>query len=304
MSSPHRLWRLKVLFYFEGLCRVLSLWPPPKAYALIPILDPLFKDLKVYPFFLKPGICLQGEQALQKILGLSPPETHKVVRKLLCFETRVVIENFWIYRGEEDKLVSTLLPEDLKRFRKTAGSEQVLWLTLHTFYCIPWLMALIAHGLQFSLILGDPRSQLDSGPPFFRSARRFVEGILQKVPAVKIPGDRPMDRARELLREGWSLMITPDVIGYKRRGLALKFFNQKIWFAGGSLKLAREFELPTFWAFSYTPSLLKPYRLKISPLKSAPSRETMQEMVDKLEIIIKKWPFIWPGWLYLHLISE
>lgn len=291
-------------FYFEYILRITSYFPPPACYSILPITGHWFRDWKTYSAATaSKGVLFHAVENLQKCLGTTQEQAKEILRDFLQFESRYILENYWLKTWDTQKLKASFSFQAQEALNASIFTRQTIVCTLHSanLFVLAALLYLLHKNLTM-LVAIIPTSMPAGTNPLHENGIRMLMSWKNRQPL--IPAN--IQTARKTLQKGNSLLLAPDVPGYKDKGVVITIFDQSIWVPVGAAKLAQEFDLPIIVAIPWARSLTSKYEVIVQEIDSDGTlQQVMQRIFHVAEQAILKNPTCWMGWLYLNqMIKE
>ncbi len=296
MSEPLLNW------YFQSLLRAVSHLPPPFSYWVLPISGHLFRDWTNYTCATgRPGILLKGVENLQRYLKITPQKAASLMRDHLRFESRYVLENFWISRQDKGKIKKAFLPQSHHEIHRLMPERQCIICTLHSSNM--FLMAALFEILfgKISIMLSIiPDKAIEEGSPTHRSGVNMVynwKKWQELTPA-------SIEAARQTLERGFSLIMACDTPPHNNRGKSISMWGRSFRMPTGAVRLAQEFNLPLLILIPWAPTCTAPYKIEGKMIDATRTIEgAMMEIFEFAQKTILLNPSCWLGWLYLSKLE-
>lgn len=286
-------------FYFEKVLKASSLLPPPYSYGILPFTGHLFRNWAEYSGSMaEPGVLLHATLNLQKCLGVSEQKAYSIVSEFLKFESRYVLENNWIATKQDSKIKGAFSLQSQKNLYDVIFGRQCIICTLHSanLFLMGALLDILKCRVAFMLAL-IPDQIPEHANPLHQNGIRMIMGWNKWQYLIKAN----MQQAREVISQGYSLIMAPDTPGYSNRGVMVSMFGMKIWVPVGAAKLASEFDIPIVVAIPWAKNALAKYEVSTSLLSSNHDLQlSMANFFSQAETAISRNYACWAGWLCLH----
>ena len=286
-------------FYVDNLLKVLSRFPPTLCYYPLVAIGHRFRDWNHYAASgAEVGVLYRGMETVQHFLGLGSDESRALIKNLLRFESRYLLENYWMIRRDNKKIKGAFTRQTRENFPGVVNGRQYVVVIIHNanLFLFSALSRLL--GLDICSMVGELPGVLPASEnPVQRHGLRMI--YYWKEWQFLIP---PSARsAVEVIRNGHSLFVAVDLPGYNNRGVKVNFLGSDIWVASGAVKLANKFDLPMLVAVPWAGAVTRKYSAffeKIMPTGDI-SRD-MNNVFKCLEKVVLLNPECWLGWLCLH----
>lgn len=286
-------------FYFEKVLKASSLLPPPYSYGILSFTGHLFRNWAEYSGSMaEPGVLLHATTNLQKCLGVSRQKAQNILSEFLQFESRYVLENQWIIKRQEEKIKTAFTQQAQTELYEMVRQQQCIICTLHSanLFLMGALLHILKCKVSFMLAM-IPEQIPEHANPLHKNGIKMI--IAWNKWQSLINANR--QQAREVLSQGYSLIMAPDTPGYINHGVVVSMFDKKIWVPVGAAKLAIEFNLPIVIAIPWAKKITDQY--EIVTTKFYPNddfRSSMATIFLQAEKVILKNPACWLGWLCLQ----
>ncbi len=285
--------------YVERLLNVLSRLSPPLCYLPLRAIGHKFRNWKTYSASgTEPGVLFHALEMVKHSLGLEPKKARALINDFLRFESRYLLENYWMIRREYSKIERAFSPKARTDYVEHLGGGQKIVVVIHT--ANVFLMASLAqiYGLNTCTMVGEiPHSVPTDGNPIYRHGMKMIFHWNQWQFLIPPSAKRAVD----MVRRGHSLIIAADLPGYNGRGGRVPFLGLDIWVPMGAVKLANMFGLPIVMAVSWAGTCIERYNIAFERLEPSGDVEAdLKSMFKRLEKIVMINPSCWLGWLCLH----
>ncbi len=294
-------------FYFTRFLRYLAVSPPPYAYLPLVCSGHLFRDWDDYPSGLLNRQALRAATAsLQDVLHCSAAEAQTMVTDYLRFESRFVLENFWIKNQQRSYIRRAFVAADVERLTAMLKKKNAVVVTAHTSGLYALVELLRIQGLATGFVLmNTARKPLEEAEPIQLGVIDLLPEWQKRQRLLYVEDGRTMDACRELLNSGESVVIAPDVPGYLGRGAVVPFFGKEVWTAVGAAVMAADTHTPIIVAVPVAGSCRYPYNLYIEEIDPVgDSSQIMSRIYAAFETAIRPALSCWSGWLFWQEIKK
>lgn len=292
--------------YFQGILEAVALTPPPFAYKLMYSTGHLFRDWHSYPSWFEPGVLMKASRNLRQADVLPHSSIKATLKDYLRFESRLVVENVWIRKRNTRNILKAFLYHDVMRLQEYLKNGPYVIVTAHT-SALCLLVALFdALGYTSSLVGANAmRQSWDSATPLQRSMIKTWEAWTRYQSILFVGECDVLQKGREAIRSGRSVVVPQDVIGHFDRGVQVKMFGKDIWLPVGAAKLAWDTGVKMLLIVGRASKCFEAYSLyfkEVSPTGRFAS--DVQSLCKGIEESVRPNPSCWGGWLYFDKMAE
>jgi lauroyl/myristoyl acyltransferase len=292
--------------YFQKVLKAASMLPPPFAYKILPATGHLFRKWDIYTAGADiPGILFHAEHNLKHI-GLIPDHKIKhIVNDILRYESRIVIEKFWIREKNKSNILNSFESSDLKAFQNLLDNNTFVIVSAHVagIFMLLALPYFIKHTTP--VIRGNPLTRTwNYNNPFVRHSIDTVKVWKEYQPFFFMDEGNIMMKSREALLSGMNVLLCPELPGFPN-GVKVSMFDKQVVVPVGAVKLALDCDVPILITIPWTSGCTEPYQLYLKVIYPKDIREDMILIIDSIETVIKRNPACWAGWMYIDkMIAE
>jgi lauroyl/myristoyl acyltransferase len=280
-------------FYIEKILYGCSYLEPPLSYSILPYTGHLFRDWSDYtPTITLKGGLKVGKVALNSFLGLNDKEAKHIINEFLKFESRTLIENYWIIKKKKNKMLQSINEDDIFRLTNLLQKKQSIVFITHSVNVTLMIFLLELLGTKASVMKGTV--------PIHSSLHNYMAQTYEVWEQYqKHTKGKALD-AKATIKEGFSLLIAGD-IPYPS-GCNIKIFNKEVTVAPGAVKLSYKFDLPLLVAVPWARGVESKYNIVIEEIKKTGNIvNDLQNIFKICEKAILNNPSCWMGWMAFGL---
>jgi len=294
-------------FYFKYFLKFLAVFPPPLAYFPLRHTGHLFRNRDDYPSGLLNRQALRSAStSLQAVLPSSTGTANEIVTDYLRFESRFVLENFWIKNQQGENIRRAFGSVDVKRLTAILRKKNAVVVTAHTSGLYSLVELLRIQGIETGFVLmNTARKPIEKAEPIQLGVIDLLPEWEKRQRLIYVEDNRTVDVCRDLLNRGISVVIAPDVPGYVNRGVAVPFFGKEIWTAVGAAKMAKDTNSPVIVAVPVAGHCCQPYKIFIQEIDAGGNPcQVMSRIYAAFEEAIRSALSCWSGWLFWQDIEK
>lgn len=292
--------------YFRGFLEpIAAMLPPPVAYRFLSGTGDKFRNQKTYASGIDaPGALVRAFENLSDASIYQPEHINNIIRQILYFESRFVMENIWIKNKNHRSILKSFNSQDIKFLQKLLENKTYVIATVHTvaLYLFVALLHVLEHPSGF-IIANHSDYKWKYPTPLVQSSMRMTQEW-RKYQRFLFPENKEvMKQSREMIQSGNSLTLCVDTPGYSQ-GIQVNLFGKRIAIPAGAAKLSLDCGIPMLLAIPYAPSIYEPYRIFlkiIEPVKDIASQ--MSAIFQDIEAVIRLNPACWSGWFYMDAMA-
>lgn len=288
--------------YFRKILEVVAMIPPPQSYSALRFSGAMFRKFEQYdPGMGEAGILLN---AIRNITDANIASSHKakqIIKEYLKFESRFVLENIWIRKQYEQYILKSFHNRDIVLLDNMLKKQNYVIVSAHTsgLYAIVELLRIIEHESPF-ILMNMLKQPWDKAAPIQRSVIQTIPSWINHQALFFVENGNVVNKSREVLRSGKSVLIAPDVPGYAEKGVSVMFMGKRLISGVGAAILANSCKLPMLMAIPYASRCDESYRIFMKTiLPTGDIRCDMTEIYRNMEYLVREYPACWGGWLYL-----
>ena len=291
----HGVWPI----YINRILNVLSRLSPPFCYIPLVAIGHKFRDWRSYSGSgIEPGVLYRAMDTVEHCLGIDQKTARTLINSYLRFESRYLLENYWMIRSDYSKIKRAFSPKARSEYFKYLERGQQIIVVIHTANLL--LMASLAQVYVFdtcAMVSEIPNTISTKGNPIHNHAVRMVYYWKKWQPLIP-PSAK---KAIEIIKKGHSIFIAADLPGFNDRGIKVRFLGSNIWVPTGAVKLANRFDIPLLIAVSWAGTCIEKYNIAFKNIAPSGDIETdLQKIFETVEKFVLINPSCWMGWLYLH----
>lgn len=240
--------------------------------------------------------------ALKKYLGLDDIAARRVMRSFFLYETRLQLEKNWMLGDKAARLPSAIDQTAVGHLAAEIREKGPhLLLSAHTFNLFMLWWSLRAHGVRFCIPAADQGAPAAAGI-LHQTVIDYIAAFSRTMPVLYTNEGSTVRRSIELVKQGYSVMLYMDVLGYRRRDPSVTLLGRRIGVPSGCLRIFEETGIPATFVCTYGTGLSNPYGLLVRPLDVSAGTIDLSGWAAGLEEVLRISPESWVGWLNLHMM--
>jgi lauroyl/myristoyl acyltransferase len=292
--------------YFQGILEAVALTPPPFAYKLMYPTGHLFRDWHSYPSWFEPGVLMKASRNLRQADVLPPSRVEATIKEYLRFESRLVVENVWIRKRNTRNILKAFFYHDVMRLQEYLKNGPYVIVTAHTsaLYLLVTLFDAIGHTSPF-VCKNSMKQPWNSATPLQHSVIKTMEAWASYQPFFFVGDGDVVEKGREAIRSGQSVVVPQDVLGYFDRGVQITMFGKELWSPVGAAKLAWDTGVSMLLTVARASNCFEAYRLFLKEIRpTGRFASDVQSLCKGIEESVRPNPSCWGGWLYFDKMAE
>lgn len=294
-------------YYFTSFLKFFAIFSPPLAYLPLRFTGHLFRNRDNYPSGLLNRKALRSAStSLRAVLPCTARAANAIVTDYLRFESRFVLENFWIKNQQSENILRSFDAIDVKRLTAILREKNAVVVTAHTSGLYSLVELLRIQGFETGFVLmNTARKPIEEAEPIQLGVIELLPEWEKRQRLIYVEDNPTVDVCRELLNRGISVVIAPDVPGYVNRGVVVPFFGKEVWTAVGAAKMAGDTGLPIIVAVPIARHCCQPYKIFIQEIDVGGNLcQVMSRIYAAFEEAISSALSCWSGWLFWQEIEK
>ncbi len=291
--------------YFGKILEAVALLPPQYAYKILPFTGHMFRDFQKYACGYEPGVLMHAAGSMKDANILISCTIADTIKEYLRFESRYVLENIWIRRELKRHVFRSFYESDIEALKRAIHKQNHVIVTAHLsgLLSIVELLRIIGHPTP--LIASNIFNQsFKNAKPIQKSMYLLYKSWIKRQPLFFSDDKNLMDKCRQAVSSGKSVILAADVPGYNEKGVKVSMFGKEFWVPPGSAKLSHNCGIPILVAIPWTDSCDKPYHIFLENISLSKSySEVMGKIYHCIETVVKLNPANWNGWLYFDKMA-
>ena len=293
--------------YFGKILEAVALLPPPYAYKILPFTGHLFRDFQNYACGYEPGVLIRAAGSMKDADIVTSYNMVESMKEYLRFESRYVMENIWIRREFKRHVFRSFYKSDIEALKTFLHKENHVIVTAHLSGLLSIVELLRIIGYPTPLVASNIfRQSWKNAKPIQKSMYLLYKSWIKRQPLFFSDDHHLMDKCRQAVSSGKSIILAADVPGYDAKGVKVTMFGKELWVPPGSAKLSDNCGIPILVAIPWTDSCDKPYHIFLEKITlNGNYSEVMGKIYHCIEAVVTLNPTNWNGWLYFDkMVAE
>ncbi|RLB64966.1 MAG: hypothetical protein DRH04_10965 [Deltaproteobacteria bacterium] len=293
--------------YFKYFLKYLAAFPPPYAYLPLRCTGHLFRNWDDYSGGVLSRQALRlASTSLQEVFQCSAGKANAVVADYLRFESRFVLENFWIKNQQSEHIRRAFVAADVERLTAILKGKNAVVVTAHTAGICSLVELLRIQGIASGfVVVNTARKPIAEAEPIHLGMIELFSEWQTRQRLLDVEDGSTMDDCRELLNGGDSVIIASDVPGYANQGVTVPFFGKEVWTPVGAARMARDTGSSIIVVVPVAGHCYQPYKICIQEINTGGDiGEIMSRIYVAFEAAIRPALSCWFGWLFWQEIKK